>query len=155
MPLTGNGKLDRAALAAHAAQATSRVHGIYTAPQTELERVVAGVWEEVLGVEAVGGDDNFFDLGGQSLLLVRVHSRLVEKLGREIAVVELFRYPTVRTLARHLSGEGERAARPAVERDGADADQAGAETEINEGKERLRKRLKKSGSMSERVGGKF
>lgn len=55
----------------------------------------------------VGVDDNFFEIGGHSLLVVRVQSRLAETLGRQVPVVELFRHPTVRTLARHLAGAEE------------------------------------------------
>ncbi|MET9579511.1 phosphopantetheine-binding protein, partial [Streptomyces massasporeus] len=75
-------------------------------PETGLGRTVAAVWRDVLGLEHIGADDNFFDLGGHSLLMVRVQARLAEALGRDIPVVDLFRYPTVRTLARHLADEG-------------------------------------------------
>jgi acyl carrier protein len=56
----------------------------------------------VLGLEKVGVTQNFFDLGGHSLLLVRLHARLQEALGRELTLVELFNYPNVRALAEHL-----------------------------------------------------
>ncbi len=84
-----------------------------------MERTIAAAWQEVLGVEEVGLDDNFFDLGGHSLLLARVRSRLAGKFPREVSVVVLFRYPTVRSLAEHLAGGrsgGSRAA--AAERGG-------------------------------------
>jgi acyl carrier protein len=57
----------------------------------------------VLGVEEVGLDDNFFDLGGHSLLLARLRSRLAGRLAREVSVVTLFRYPTVRSLAEYVT----------------------------------------------------
>ncbi|WP_316771260.1 non-ribosomal peptide synthetase [Streptomyces sasae] len=70
------------------------------------ERLVAAVWSEVLAVEQVGAEDNFFEAGGHSLLLLRVQARLAERLGRQIPVVDLFAFPTVRSLARHLADEG-------------------------------------------------
>ncbi|MFF1304591.1 amino acid adenylation domain-containing protein [Streptomyces sp. NPDC058307] len=70
------------------------------------ERLVAAVWSEVLVVEQVGAEDNFFEVGGHSLLLLRVQARLTERLGRQIPVVDLFAFPTVRSLARHLAEEG-------------------------------------------------
>src|SRR6185503_7759883 len=63
------------------------------------EQQVAAVWREVLGADAVGIDDNFFDLGGNSLLLIRVFNRLCAIVGSRLSVVHLFEYPTVRRLA--------------------------------------------------------
>ncbi|MGZ6550924.1 MAG: phosphopantetheine-binding protein, partial [Tumebacillaceae bacterium] len=73
------------------------------APETELEKTIASVWQEVLRVEQVGVNDNFFDLGGHSLLVVQVHNKLRERLGVELTVVQLFQYPTVSALADYLS----------------------------------------------------
>jgi amino acid adenylation domain-containing protein len=101
-PLTPNGKLDRKALPAPDG-AGYEAEGPYVAPRSELERLIAGVWKETLGVERVGVRDNFFNLGGHSLLLIRVNNRLREALRIELPVVELFKYPTVSTLAEHLS----------------------------------------------------
>jgi aryl carrier-like protein len=72
------------------------------APRTSTEQTVADVWREVLGREKVGVHDNFFEVGGSSLLLVRIHARLREVLGREVTMVQLFRNPTVQSLARFL-----------------------------------------------------
>jgi hypothetical protein len=72
------------------------------APRTGLEREIAAAWEEVLQVERGGVDDNFFEQGGPSLLLARLHRRLQGALGLEMTVVDLFRFPTVASLARHL-----------------------------------------------------
>ena len=99
LPLTPNGKLDRRALPAPEYGGGAAA---YVAPEDALERAIAEVWCEVLGAERVGAEDNFFDLGGNSLLLVRVHDRLARTLGREVEVVDLFRHSTVRRLARHL-----------------------------------------------------
>ncbi|BCJ74463.1 hypothetical protein CS0771_40070 [Catellatospora sp. IY07-71] len=76
-------------------------------PETATERAVAAVWCEVLGRDAVGVTDNFFDSGGGSLAMATVQQRLNRLLGRELRVVDLFRYPTVRALAAHLDGAGQ------------------------------------------------
>ncbi|WP_149179204.1 phosphopantetheine-binding protein [Streptomyces sp. TRM49041] len=69
--------------------------------------MVAEIWRDVLELSEVGPDDNFFDLGGHSILLQLVQSRVAERTGKDVALIELFNHPTVRTLARHLdSGTG-------------------------------------------------
>jgi mycobactin peptide synthetase MbtE len=73
-------------------------------PATELERVIAQVWQEVLGVEAVGAEENFFDLGGHSLALVAAYERLRGVAGAGLTVMGMFEHASVRRLARHLSG---------------------------------------------------
>jgi mycobactin peptide synthetase MbtE len=77
-------------------------------PATATERLVADVWRSVLGVDAVRATDNFFDVGGHSLALVTVQQRLADLLGRELPVVTLFHYPSVRALAAHLDGDTDR-----------------------------------------------
>ncbi|HUP42855.1 MAG TPA: amino acid adenylation domain-containing protein, partial [Thermoanaerobaculia bacterium] len=101
LPLNPSGKVDRRALPAPEAAPAAAGE----APRTALERTVAAVWCGVLGREAVATGDNFFDLGGHSLLLVEVQRRLEQELGRPLEVVELFRHPTVGALARALAGE--------------------------------------------------
>ncbi len=64
------------------------------------------MWREVLGSADVGVDDNFFDLGGHSLLAVQVHRRLQAALGPRLSLTDLFRFPTIRTLARYLEQNG-------------------------------------------------
>ncbi|MEQ9620457.1 amino acid adenylation domain-containing protein [Coleofasciculus chthonoplastes] len=102
MPLNANGKIDRKALPApersRPALATDLV-----LPGTEIEQEIAQVWQGVLQLDAVGVNDNFFDLGGNSLLLIQVHKELVERFGSDLSVVALFQYPTIRRLAQHLS----------------------------------------------------
>jgi acyl carrier protein len=109
LPLTPNGKLDRKAL-----PAPEPVSGetAYVAPRRPLEEALAGIWAEVLGCARVGVKENFFDLGGHSLLLMKVQARLRETLDRKIPIVDLFRFPTVAALAEHLGGEGEGAGEP-------------------------------------------
>jgi amino acid adenylation domain-containing protein len=103
LPLTANGKIDLALLPAPD-RARPELSSAYSAPQSELERTITAIWQEELKVETVGIDDNFFDLGGHSLRMAKVHARLKEALDREISLIELFQYPTVSSLARHLAG---------------------------------------------------
>ncbi|HEY7200648.1 MAG TPA: phosphopantetheine-binding protein, partial [Candidatus Dormibacteraeota bacterium] len=74
------------------------------APATPTEHAVAEVWREVLGTPAFGAGDNFFEVGGSSLAIVAVQVRLSERLGRQLRLVDLFRFPNVRGLAAHLDG---------------------------------------------------
>jgi len=110
-PLTPSGKVDRRALPAPEADADER----HAAPRTELERVIAAAWEEVLGVSGIGVHRTFFDLGGNSLLVVQAVGRLEAALGRKVPVLDLFQHSTVAALARHLSGGEEPDAAPSGE----------------------------------------
>lgn len=105
MPLTPNGKVDRRALPDPDMRGTSE--DIYVAPQSELEQTLAKIWQEVLRLERVGLSDNFFDLGGHSLLLVQVQAKLRELLDRQVPVLEFFKYPTIGSLAKYLSNTTE------------------------------------------------
>ncbi|MBV9790644.1 MAG: amino acid adenylation domain-containing protein [Chloroflexi bacterium] len=102
LPLTPNGKLDRRALPAPSAD-RPELAASYIAPRNDLEQRIAEIWAAVLHLERVGVDDNFFELGGTSLLLVQARTRLREALGRDVPLVELFQYPSISALARHLS----------------------------------------------------
>ncbi|HYP26891.1 MAG TPA: MupA/Atu3671 family FMN-dependent luciferase-like monooxygenase [Blastocatellia bacterium] len=75
------------------------------APRTELEKTIAAVWREVVGVGAVGINDNFFDLGGSPILMEKIHSRLEMILNRNISMMDMFKYMTVSSLAKHLSSD--------------------------------------------------
>jgi amino acid adenylation domain-containing protein len=101
MPLNSNGKVDRKALAR--LKPAQRIEVTHIAPETEMEKLIASVWQDLFRVERVGIDDNFFDLGGTSLTVVDACNRLRDALNRDIAVLDVFRYTTVRSLARHLS----------------------------------------------------
>ncbi|MEU8196213.1 amino acid adenylation domain-containing protein [Microbispora amethystogenes] len=101
LPRGEHGKVDQRALPAPASGGTAT-----TAPAGEWEHSIAAIWREVLDVDYVGVDDNFFDLGGHSLLVMRVQARLSAALGTKVPVVDLFQFPTVRTLARRLAGDG-------------------------------------------------
>ena len=98
MPLTPNGKVDRKALPAPDAEAL--VTQAYEAPQGPVEEVLAGIWQELLGVERVGRHDSFFDLGGHSLLIVS----MVEKLRRAGLQVDIRQVFQSRDLAELASG---------------------------------------------------
>ena len=74
----------------------------FIAPRTPTEHAIAAVWREAFRTDAVGIQDNFFDLGGHSLLMIRVHARLRETLRSDISVVRMFQHPTIESLARHL-----------------------------------------------------
>ncbi len=104
LPRTLRGKLDRAALPPPEV-ARPDLGGAPLPPRTETERRIAEVWRSALSLEEVGIEDNFFDLGGHSLLLVTVRAGLRRRLGRELAILDLFRYPTIAALAGYLKGE--------------------------------------------------
>jgi amino acid adenylation domain-containing protein len=103
LPLTHNGKVNRHFLTLP--EDSSTHNDLYVEPQTELERIIASTWQTVLGLKKVGTNDNFFDLGGHSLLISQVNTQLREQLQRDISVVEMFQYPTISLLAQHLSKE--------------------------------------------------
>ncbi|MGB3284399.1 thioesterase domain-containing protein, partial [Mycolicibacter algericus] len=110
LPLTVNGKLDRDALP------VPQYHGgRYRAPVTAVEEILAGIYAQVLGVERVGVDDSFFDLGGDSLSAMRVAAAVGVAFGTQLAVRVLFEAPTVAQLADWIGGQGgeQRAVAPA------------------------------------------
>jgi amino acid adenylation domain-containing protein len=109
LPLTPNGKVDRKALPAPE-PARSETENLYVAPHSALEQMISDVWSRVLKIDKVGVGDNFFDLGGHSLAMVKVHDMLQESLkqmamNRKVELVELFEHPTVSALAKHLGHE--------------------------------------------------
>ena len=110
LPLTPSGKLDRKALPLAGTGAVRESGAVYAAPVGERQQKIAAVWQEVLRIEQVGTDSNFFDLGGDSLLLMRVRSRLQQVFDRDITMVDMFRHTTVRALAHHLAGPPESSA---------------------------------------------
>lgn len=106
LPLTPNGKTDRKALPEPDRRRVETVVA-YTAPVSDLERVIAETWGELLGLARVGATDNFFDLGANSLLMVQAHVALRERLQRPLSLVDLFHYPTVGSLAAALTASGQ------------------------------------------------
>jgi hypothetical protein len=104
-PLTPNGKIDRKALSSRPIDSTSTASSNdvpIAPPADDHERLVAAVWADELE-RPVGRDDNFFDIGGHSLLAVKVFRRIGAETGAAIALTDVFRFPTVRTFAAHLS----------------------------------------------------
>jgi amino acid adenylation domain-containing protein len=102
LPLTPNGKVDRKAL--------PRVEGLQSktnfegaAPANETEIRIAHIWEEILSIRKISRNSNFFDLGADSLSIMRARNRLEQVVGKEFAIVDIFRNPTVKLLAQFLS----------------------------------------------------
>ncbi|MBD2525727.1 amino acid adenylation domain-containing protein [Nostoc sp. FACHB-133] len=109
LPLTPNGKIDRLALRSREV-IHPELEAAYVNPQTEIEEIIATVWQQVLLLEDVGIHDNFFELGGHSLLMAQVHSKLSSILefsnilGQQLlSIVELYQYPTIHLLADYLT----------------------------------------------------
>ncbi|MGH9237568.1 MAG: non-ribosomal peptide synthetase [Vicinamibacterales bacterium] len=104
LPITSSGKLDRAALPDPLTAARTQAPAAPVAPRSDLERVILEAWREVLAVDHVGVHDNFFEVGGTSLLLIRVHTVLQERIGRTFPLLDLMRHPTVASAAQCLHG---------------------------------------------------
>ncbi|HYY97495.1 MAG TPA: amino acid adenylation domain-containing protein, partial [Pyrinomonadaceae bacterium] len=105
LPRAPNGKVDRRSLPEP--EDVSECAEESVAPRSEVERAIAAVWGEVLRREKVGVNENFFDLGGHSLLLVQVHNRLRKTFDAEITMLDLFKYPTISALAGHIAPAGQ------------------------------------------------
>jgi amino acid adenylation domain-containing protein len=102
MPLLPNGKIDRHALPAPQSLSLTSA-GTYQAPQSQIEQAISKVWQEVLHLEKVGINDNFFDLGGHSLLMIQVNQKLRKMFNQDLSLVEMLQNPTIKSLAQHLS----------------------------------------------------
>ena len=105
LPLTSNGKIDYRALPQHDGHVGLKNE--YVAPRTDVEQLLRNIWHEVIGIERIGIHDNFFDLGGHSILLLKVQRKIREKFEHELPLVELFKYPTIHLLAERLKREPE------------------------------------------------
>jgi amino acid adenylation domain-containing protein len=126
LPLTPNGKVDREELGRWAAaEQRSEAEAGAARPRTALEEVLAGIWEEVLGVAGVGVHDDFFDLGGHSLLATQAVSRVAQAVGAELPVRALFEAPTVAALAERIN-QARAGGRPAPQPIVAAADRGGS-----------------------------
>jgi natural product biosynthesis luciferase-like monooxygenase protein len=105
MPQTPNKKIDRKALPAPSAVAAVDEREM-VAPTSEVETRLAQIWCDLLGREQVGIDSNFFDLGGHSLLVVRLNREIKEQLDKQVSLTDLYRFPTIRTFVASLESGG-------------------------------------------------
>jgi acyl carrier protein len=103
LPLTANGKVDRKALPEQGAQV--RGCDICVQPENEIQERIAGIWRKVLGRDEISILDNFIELGAHSLLLVQVHYALQHITSHTLRLVDLFKYPTIASLASYLAGD--------------------------------------------------
>ena len=99
-PLTPNEKIDRKALPEP--ESLAQLSSSSTAPQRQSEKLIGDIWSQVLRRTTINIDDNFFDLGGHSLLLSRVNEELQRQLERDIPLIHLFEYPTIRSLSNWI-----------------------------------------------------
>ncbi len=102
-PLTPAGKVDRRSLPSPVADRPS-LEECFAAPETQMEQEIAELWRNLLGLDEIGIHDDFFNLGGDSLLVVHFVSQARERLGVEIRVGRVFESPTVEALAEHVEG---------------------------------------------------
>jgi amino acid adenylation domain-containing protein len=103
LPTTPSGKLDRKNLPLP--EEKQQTDGSYMPPQSEVEKTIAEIWQELLHSDAVGIHDSFFDLGGHSLLLIKMLNKLQNQFGKEVTTNDFFRYPTIEMLAKYLTQE--------------------------------------------------
>ncbi|QFS52513.1 non-ribosomal peptide synthetase [Nostoc sphaeroides] len=101
-PLTPNGKIDRHKLP-QPDWLRPDLQATYVAPRNQLEKIIATIWQDVLRVDKAGIDDNFFELGGHSLLMIQIHKRLQDILKQDIFMLNMFKYPTISSLAGYLA----------------------------------------------------
>jgi natural product biosynthesis luciferase-like monooxygenase protein len=111
-PQTPNRKIDRKALPAPKTEAPAAAASAEPRekPGSTLEETIAVIWRELLNRSQVGVTDNFFDLGGHSLLTIQLLGRLKQKVDKPVSLVDLFRYPTIRSLATFLESSGDASA---------------------------------------------
>jgi acyl carrier protein len=105
-PRLPNGKLDRSALPAPE-RSTDEARDAFHVPATGLQQTVAQVFRNVLAIERVGLDDNFFDLGAHSLQMVKAHADLNQRIERPVSLISFFQYPNVRALSAFIEQTGE------------------------------------------------
>jgi amino acid adenylation domain-containing protein len=122
LPRNANGKLDRAALTS--ALATTSCGRSGTPPRGEAELALAAIWCGLLGVDRVGAEEGFFEIGGDSLLAARLQAAIAVRFGREVDLLELYRYPTIRAFGARLSAAAFPS--PAAARHGARPPERGA-----------------------------
>ncbi|MBE9060862.1 non-ribosomal peptide synthetase [cf. Phormidesmis sp. LEGE 11477] len=140
-PLTPNGKIDRNALPALTSPSNQAVLTPDSRPKTAIETTLLSIWQSLLPTQTISIHDNFFEIGGHSLLVISAQDNIRQQLAVELSLVDLFRYPTLRSLALHISQikarqQGESELEAAVQpQDGLTGSRLAA------GKQRLRQRL--------------
>ena len=138
LPLSANGKVDRRALPTPECLLQD-TEVAYVAPQNDIEQTIAAIWQDVLELEKVGVNNNFFEIGGNSLLIAKIYNELRKVLPKEvelISLLDLFKYPTICTLAKHLSQDQQA---PSLHQKSAELDK-----KLKEGKNRLKQQFNKS-----------
>ena len=136
IPLKSNGKIDKKKLLEQREDAFQS-SATYVEPKTHQEMIIADTWKEILQVDKVGLNDNFFDLGGHSIDIIKVNVRLKKAFNRDIPIVKMFRYPTVGSLSTYLSPQ-ESTEEDQFSRRGQDIHRA-----IDKSKTRRKDRIKK------------
>jgi len=139
-PKTINGKIDRKALPDPECGEVPR-ESIYCEAETELERSLAAIWASVLNVPTIGRDDDFFQLGGSSLLVTRVIAQMAGKFDQAIPVRDFFANPTIASLCRHLTLIREQEADPANSQTAIRVENGSRATEQQPESLKLRKKL--------------
>ena len=142
MPLLPGGKIDRKSLLA-LEKSPLKPKQTQVAPATDLEKVIAEVWHEILQIEDIGALDNFFDLGGDSFNIMHICKKLEEVVGKNIPVVKMFKYPTVRSLAEFLQRESSEADKRSQEDVLQGKQENERALEITVGKQRLQQRTRR------------
>ena len=137
LPLTANGKVDRGALPLPGSAPEEETPARRVAPESELEQAIAAIWQEVLGLDQVSVNDNFFDLGGNSVGMIQVHGRLVRALGRDLPITQVFRYSTIGSLAAAIADESGSAAAVESAREAAAKQREAAERQRRRMRERF------------------
>jgi amino acid adenylation domain-containing protein len=103
LPLTANGKFDRQTLKSIKGKVDSRNDSTVILPSNQQEKIIAKIWQEILQRENIGVNDNFFDIGGHSLLLAQVQEKLATSLQINLEITDLFKYPSISSLTNYLS----------------------------------------------------
>jgi amino acid adenylation domain-containing protein len=142
IPVTSSGKIDRKVLLNYSyKESRPGMSCTYAAPSTAMEKIVADAWKEVLGAEEVGVNDNFFEIGGNSINILKLHGKLKKVLKMDTPVVKLFKYSTIHSLAHYLAEKKE-------SKNWLDKELQ-FDKELTEGKDRLKERV---GSQENKTG---
>jgi len=135
IPLTVSGKVDRKALGIQGARLSTGVE--FIPPENKIEKLIAVIWQEVLKRDKIGIHDNFFEIGGNSLKIIQINSKLKESFEINIPFTIMFEYTTIASLSQYFQQEGVSEVFPETETDRGE--------EINKGRDRLRQRMQRRG----------